>query len=180
MRLADYEGVAASLGAGFFQRARDVVVPLLGTSLMSSLLTVAALSIGEFQISNLISGFLSRTYPVVLLQAFYGATGFACAATVVLLVKDDAEVLERLQALPAGRAGVGGGGRVGEYSLEDWDWLMGVNLDGVAYGCHAFGARIRHAARAAARKGKPRDAAGRNPLQRVRCLRGGRDRLIVH
>ena len=27
-----------------------------------------------------------RTYPVVLLQAFYGATGFACAATVILLL----------------------------------------------------------------------------------------------
>ena len=78
--------MAASLGAGFLQRARDVTVPLLGASLTSSLLTVAALSIGEFQISNLISGFLSRTYPVTLLQAFYGATGFACAATVVLLV----------------------------------------------------------------------------------------------
>lgn len=86
MRLADYESVAASLGASFAERARDVVIPLLGASLMSSLLTVAALSIGEFQISNLISGFWSRPYPVVLLQAFYGATGFACAATVVLLV----------------------------------------------------------------------------------------------
>lgn len=85
MHLGDYEGVASSLGAGFFQRIRDIVVPLLGASLTSSLLTVAALSIGEFQISNLISGFLSRTYPVTLLQAFYGATGFACAATVVLL-----------------------------------------------------------------------------------------------
>ncbi len=47
---------------------------------------VAALSIGEFQFSNLVAGFLNRTYPVVLLQAFYGATGFACAATVILLV----------------------------------------------------------------------------------------------
>ena len=46
---------------------------------------VAALSIGEFQFSNLVAGFLNRTYPVVLLQAFYGATGFACAATVILL-----------------------------------------------------------------------------------------------
>ena len=36
-------------------------------------------------LANLVAGFLSRTYPVVLLQAFYGATGFACAATVVLL-----------------------------------------------------------------------------------------------
>ena len=43
-------------------------------------------SIGEFQLSNLVAGFLTRPYPVVLLQAFYGATGFACAATVVLLV----------------------------------------------------------------------------------------------
>jgi putative spermidine/putrescine transport system permease protein len=85
MHLGDYENAAASLGAGFLQRVRDVIVPLLATSILSSMLTVAALSIGEFQISNLISGFLSRTYPVVLLQAFYGATGFACAATVVLL-----------------------------------------------------------------------------------------------
>lgn len=108
MRLADYESVAASLGAGFRQRLRDVVVPLLGASLMSSLLTVAALSIGEFQISNLISGFLSRPYPVVLLQAFYGATGFACAATVVLLVLAAlASVASSLTARAAlgGRAG---------------------------------------------------------------------------
>ena len=86
LRLADYERVAASLGSGFLARQRDIVVPLVAASLTSSLLTVAALSIGEFQLSNLIAGFLSRPYPVVLLQAFYGATGFACAATVVLLV----------------------------------------------------------------------------------------------
>lgn len=86
LRLAEYEQVAATLGAAFPARLRDVVLPLVSTSLTSALLTVAALSIGEFQLSNLVAGFLSRTYPVVLLQAFYGATGFACAATVVLLV----------------------------------------------------------------------------------------------
>jgi putative spermidine/putrescine transport system permease protein len=84
--LETYEHVAATLGASFSARLRDITVPLLGTSLLSSTLTVAALSIGEFQLSNLVSGFLSRTYPVVLLQAFYGATGFACAATIVLLL----------------------------------------------------------------------------------------------
>jgi hypothetical protein len=42
---------------------------------------VAALSIGEFQISNLIAGFRYRNYPIVLPQAFYGAR-MACAATV--------------------------------------------------------------------------------------------------
>ncbi len=61
------------------------VLPSLRHSLLSGLVTAAALSIGEFQISNLIAGFLSRNYPVVLMQAFYGATGFACAATVALL-----------------------------------------------------------------------------------------------
>lgn len=86
INLSDHERIAASLGSGFLARQRDIVLPLVATSLTSSLLTVAALSIGEFQISNLIAGFLSRPYPVVLLQAFYGATGFACAATVVLLL----------------------------------------------------------------------------------------------
>ncbi|MDO5680784.1 MAG: ABC transporter permease subunit [Pelistega sp.] len=85
-RIQDYEMVAATLKAGFWQRFKDIVLPLISASVLSSMLMVAALSIGEFQISNLIAGFLSRTYPVVLLQAFYGATGFACAATVVLLV----------------------------------------------------------------------------------------------
>jgi 2-hydroxycyclohexanecarboxyl-CoA dehydrogenase len=36
-------------------------------------------------------------------------------------------------------AGVGVGGPFLETSIEDWDWLTGINLNGVAYGCHAFG-----------------------------------------
>ncbi len=39
-------------------------------------------------------------------------------------------------------AGVGVGGPFLEASVEDWDWLMGVNLNGVAYGCRAFGSRM--------------------------------------
>ncbi|MEW6262326.1 MAG: ABC transporter permease subunit [Thermodesulfobacteriota bacterium] len=84
--LVQLELAAESLGAGFAQRFLDIVLPSLRHSLASGLIMVAALSIGEFQISNLIAGFMSRTYPVVLLQAFYGATGFACAATVALLI----------------------------------------------------------------------------------------------
>lgn len=85
LRLDVLELAAESLGAGFRENFLDIVVPLLRHSLGSGLIMVAALSIGEFQLSNLVAGFLSRPYPVVLLQAFYGATGFACAATVVLL-----------------------------------------------------------------------------------------------
>lgn len=80
------EEAAESLGSSGRQRFFHIVLPSLRHSILSGLIVVAALSIGEFQFSNLVAGFLNRTYPVVLLQAFYGATGFACAATVILLV----------------------------------------------------------------------------------------------
>jgi putative spermidine/putrescine transport system permease protein len=79
------EDAAESLGSSGWQRFMHIVLPALRHSVLAGLIIVAALSIGEFQFSNLVAGFLSRTYPVVLLQAFYGATGFACAATVILL-----------------------------------------------------------------------------------------------
>jgi putative spermidine/putrescine transport system permease protein len=79
------EDAAESLGSSGPQRFFHIVVPALRHSILAGLILVAALSIGEFQFSNLVAGFLNRTYPVVLLQAFYGATGFACAATVILL-----------------------------------------------------------------------------------------------
>ncbi|OYD25257.1 ABC transporter permease [Oceanimonas baumannii] len=78
--------VTRSLGGNALHSFFDVYLPLVSQSLLTGLITVAAISIGEFQLSNLIAGFMSRTYPVVLLQAFYGAAGFACAATVILLL----------------------------------------------------------------------------------------------
>jgi NADP-dependent 3-hydroxy acid dehydrogenase YdfG len=35
-------------------------------------------------------------------------------------------------------AGVAVGGLFLETSLDDWDWLLGINLKGVVYGCHLF------------------------------------------
>jgi putative spermidine/putrescine transport system permease protein len=84
--MASLEQAAESLGASFHRRFLDIVLPGMVHSLASGSILVAALSIGEFQLTNLIAGFMHRTYPIVLLQAFYGATGFACAATVVLLL----------------------------------------------------------------------------------------------
>ena len=83
--IARLEACAATLGATPLRQFFTIVLPSLRQSLFSGLVMVAALSIGEFQVSNLIAGFRYRNYPVVLLQAFYGATGMACAATVVLL-----------------------------------------------------------------------------------------------
>ena len=36
-------------------------------------------------------------------------------------------------------AGVGIAGPFLDADLDDWDWLRSINIDGVAYGCHAFG-----------------------------------------
>ena len=80
------EAAAATLGASAWQQFISIVVPNLQQSLISGLVMVAAISVGEFGLSNLLTSFQNRTYPVVLLQAFYGATGFACAATVILLL----------------------------------------------------------------------------------------------
>lgn len=80
------EQAAATLGATPGQQFISVVLPNLRQSLISGLVMVTAISVGEFGLSNLLAGFQNRTYPVVLLQAFYGSTGFACAATVILLL----------------------------------------------------------------------------------------------
>jgi putative spermidine/putrescine transport system permease protein len=87
------ERAAATLGATPWQSFAGVVVPNLRHSLLSGLVMVAAISVGEFGLSNLLTSFQNRTYPVVLLQAFYGATGFACAATVILLLLASASAL---------------------------------------------------------------------------------------
>jgi putative spermidine/putrescine transport system permease protein len=85
LRIDTLETCAATLGAPPWRQFTSIALPCLRHSIVSGLVMVAALSIGEFQVSNLIAGFRYRNYPIVLLQAFYGATGVACAATVVLL-----------------------------------------------------------------------------------------------
>ncbi len=43
-------------------------------------------------------------------------------------------------------AGVGAGGTpIGEVSLEDWQWVLGVNLWGPIHGCHVFAPILREA-----------------------------------
>lgn len=40
-------------------------------------------------------------------------------------------------------AGVGAAGLIGEAPLDDWRWVMDVNLYGVLYGCRSFAPRMR-------------------------------------
>ena len=51
---------------------------------------------------------------------------------------------ERLEAswptldLLVNNAGVGVGGEVGKITLDDWQWIIDINLYGVIYGCHTM------------------------------------------
>jgi putative spermidine/putrescine transport system permease protein len=78
------EEAGASLGADTMIMMRRVLVPNLLPGLVSGALMTFAMSLGEFQLSVMLTGSQSQTYPVVLYQAFYVSTGFACAATTVL------------------------------------------------------------------------------------------------
>jgi NAD(P)-dependent dehydrogenase (short-subunit alcohol dehydrogenase family) len=40
-------------------------------------------------------------------------------------------------------AGVAVAGRMGEIPLADWEWIFGINLWGVIYGCHSFAPRFK-------------------------------------
>jgi NAD(P)-dependent dehydrogenase (short-subunit alcohol dehydrogenase family) len=40
-------------------------------------------------------------------------------------------------------AGVAVAGPVGEVPIADWEWIMGINLWGVIYGCHVFVPRFK-------------------------------------
>jgi 2-hydroxycyclohexanecarboxyl-CoA dehydrogenase len=76
------------------------------------------------------------------------AGGAPAAASYVCDVADSAAVRELAAEVErdhgpvdvlVNNAGVGVGGSLLETTVEDWDWLRGINLDGVAYGCYAFG-----------------------------------------
>jgi NAD(P)-dependent dehydrogenase (short-subunit alcohol dehydrogenase family) len=74
------------------------------------------------------------------------ATPVRCDVTKVEEVEALAALAERDLGgvdLVVNNAGVAVGGKVGEVSMEDWRWLMGVNLWGVIHGCHVFVPRLR-------------------------------------
>ena len=80
------------------------------------------------------------------------AGGRAWALKCDVSVRSDMEALaEQADALFSepvnlviNNAGVGVGGKnIGDISLEDWEWAMGINLWGVIHGCHVFAPRLK-------------------------------------
>lgn len=84
------------------------------------------------------------------------ATAALCSGGEVVAMRCDVSKLEDVVALAdaaeqklggvdlvINNAGVAASGRIGEIKIEDWRWLLGVNLWGVIHGCHVFAPRLR-------------------------------------
>lgn len=71
--LTSLEEAASSLGAGFWTRLRTVVIPNVSTGIVAGCLTVVTLSIGEFNVTLLLSTPLVQTMPVGLAVAYTNA-----------------------------------------------------------------------------------------------------------
>ncbi|MEQ8258871.1 MAG: SDR family NAD(P)-dependent oxidoreductase [Alcanivorax sp.] len=76
------------------------------------------------------------------------ALAVPCDVSVLAQVEDLADRAQEwfgeAPTLVINNAGVGAGGKpVGEISMEDWHWVMGVNMWGVVHGCHVFTPRLR-------------------------------------
>jgi NAD(P)-dependent dehydrogenase (short-subunit alcohol dehydrogenase family) len=82
-----------------------------------------------------------------LVQAAGGqARAHRCDVAVPEQVEGLAEAIESAYGgadLVINNAGVAVGGPVGKVPLEDWRWIMGINLWGVIYGCHTFVPRFK-------------------------------------
>lgn len=86
LRWTSLEEAAESLGASRFYTISRVLVPNLQPGILAGAVMTLAMSLGEFQLAVLLSGSMTQTYPVTLYQAFYVGTGFACAATMLLVI----------------------------------------------------------------------------------------------
>jgi NAD(P)-dependent dehydrogenase (short-subunit alcohol dehydrogenase family) len=68
------------------------------------------------------------------------------ANDVALLAKEAQDWFGGPPTLVINNAGVGAGGHpVGEVSLDDWNWVLGINLWGPIHGCHVFAPILREA-----------------------------------
>ncbi|WP_319456526.1 MULTISPECIES: SDR family NAD(P)-dependent oxidoreductase [unclassified Mycobacterium] len=78
------------------------------------------------------------------------ATALRCdvsqLADVALLAKEAQAWFGGPPTLVINNAGVGAGGKaIGEAELDDWNWVLGVNLWGPIHGCHVFAPILREA-----------------------------------
>lgn len=84
----------------------------------------------------------------LILQADGQALALQCDVSRLEDVEQLAEKSEQwfglAPSLLVNNAGVGVGGQaVGDFPIEDWQWIVGINLWGVIHGCHVFAPILR-------------------------------------
>jgi putative spermidine/putrescine transport system permease protein len=99
------EEAAESLGASKWYTIRRVLLPNLKLGILSGAIMTFAFSFGEFQLALILTSSASQTYPVVLYQAFYVSTGFACAAVTILVLLASATIWVFTRFSRAGEVG---------------------------------------------------------------------------
>jgi NAD(P)-dependent dehydrogenase (short-subunit alcohol dehydrogenase family) len=87
-------------------------------------------------------------------DAIVSEGGEALATRCDVSVLDDVDQLAKVAAdwfggpptVVINNAGVGAGGTpIGETDIDDWNWLLGINLWGPIHGCHVFAPILREA-----------------------------------
>ena len=76
---------SASLGANLFQRLFYVIIPNVLPGVLSGCLLVFAISIGEFEVTSMVSGFKSQTLPMQLFQQMRNDMRIASAISAFLI-----------------------------------------------------------------------------------------------
>jgi 2-hydroxycyclohexanecarboxyl-CoA dehydrogenase len=84
----------------------------------------------------------AKTTAAACLDHGSAAVAYSCDVADRAAVEDLADQVGRehgaLQVL-VNNAGVGMSGGFADMTLDDWEWIRSINLDGVVHGCHAFG-----------------------------------------
>lgn len=70
-------------------------------------------------------------------RAFATTCDVAKPGDVAALAREAIDVMGGVDVV-VNNAGVAVAGPTGDVPLEDWEWIMGINLWGVIYGCHTF------------------------------------------
>ena len=83
-----------------------------------------------------------RTVDELRTDAFVVECDVSKPESVAALADQSEELLGGVDFV-ANNAGVAVAGPVGEVALDDWRWIMGVNLWGVVHGCHEFVPRFK-------------------------------------
>ncbi|HTR55176.1 MAG TPA: SDR family NAD(P)-dependent oxidoreductase [Kofleriaceae bacterium] len=91
---------------------------------------VAACDVDQTRLDSLATELADRAHVIRKVDVSDRAQFAAFAAAI-----DTVDVL-------VNNAGVGLGGSFVDTSLDDWDWVLGINLRGVVHGCHFFAPKM--------------------------------------